>query len=354
MKIEGLTIMKVLHVLNTSTFSGAENVVCQIIKLFENTDISMAYCSREGSIKDKLNEYGIRYYSLHDMSCKEIERVILEYKPDIIHAHDMRATYFSCKNKMNIPVISHIHNNAYDSRKLSKKSIAFYLISRKVKHIFWVSEEALSQFVFSKMVQKKSSVLNNVISWKLLNEKLTMDDNTYTYDVIYLGRLSEEKNPIRFIDIVERVYNQIPALKVAIVGDGKLREQVENYIREKNLSNCIDMLGFMSNPLKVLKDSKCLVMTSLREGLPMSAIESQMVGTPIICTPVGALPQIVENDYTGYLCEENREFENSITSIICDINNYQRLSNNSIKFAREFNDPKVFMNKLIAQYRCIS
>ena len=116
--------MKVLHVLNTSTFSGAENVACQIIKMYEKTDISMAYCSRDGSVRKQLEDLRIDYYPIAEMSCRELDRVIAEYKPDIIHAHDMRATYYSCKNHSRVPVICHIHNNAYDSRRISKKSAA--------------------------------------------------------------------------------------------------------------------------------------------------------------------------------------------------------------------------------------
>ena len=343
--------MRVLHVLNTATFSGAENVACQIIKLYEDTDISMAYCSRNGSIKNKLDEFGIDFYPLEEMNMNELNRVIKKYKPNVIHAHDMRATYFACKNKYNIPVISHIHNNAYDSRRLSIKSIAFLIASRRIKHIFWVSEEALDQFVFSKLVKNKSSVLYNVISWDLVKKKLALDKKSYSYDVIFLGRLSNEKNPERFMDIIEKVYIKFPQLKVAIVGDGQLKDNIVSLIEVKKLTKVIDLLGFLNNPFKVLQDSKCMVMTSLREGLPMSAIESQMVGTPIVCTPVGALPNIVVNDYTGFLCNNDVDFINSIISIISNDELQKRLSENSIEFATKFNDPKVFMEKLNNQYK---
>lgn len=343
--------MKVLHVLNTSTFSGAENVACQIIKLFDDTDFFMAYCSKDGDIRDKLIEKNICFYPISEMSSKEIDRVIKEYKPDIIHAHDMRATYFSCRNSFKIPVISHIHNNAFDSRKLSIKSLAYLLVTRKIKHIFWVSEEALSQFVFYELVKNKSSVLYNVIDWNEINSKLSLDKNHYSFDVIYLGRLAEEKDPIRFISIIEKLSRKYPMLRVAIVGDGGMKITVEKLINDKGLTSVIKLLGYMNNPIKVLKDSKCLVMTSLREGLPMSVVEAQMVGTPVVSTPVGALTQIIRNDYNGFICNSDDDFINSIISIINNNSNYERLSNNSLEFAKKYNDKKIFMNNLIEQYK---
>ena len=233
-------------------------------------------------------------------------------------------------------------------------AIAFLIASLRIRHIFWVSDEALSDYAFFRMVRKKSTVLLNIIDWDSINQKMSKDYNTYSFDIVFLGRLSDEKAPLRFIEIVDEVRKSYPEVKVAVVGDGQLRDDVQRMVADKNLSEVVTLFGYMNNPLKVLKDSKCLVLTSKREGLPMCAIESQMVGTPIICTPVGALPKIVESERTGYLCNSNSEFVSSILSVICDDDNCQRLSDNSIEFAKRFNDKRVFMDKLSEQYRMIA
>ena len=85
--------MRVLHLLQSSRFSGAGNVVCQIIKMFENDNaLTMAYCSRDGQIRSSLEEKNIKFYPINDLNVAEVKRVINEYKPNIIHAHDMRAS----------------------------------------------------------------------------------------------------------------------------------------------------------------------------------------------------------------------------------------------------------------------
>ena len=84
----------VLHILPSSSFSGAENVVCQIIKMFSGSDYKMYYCSPDGRIRDALEENNIDFLPLREFSVKELKRIISETKPDIIHAHDMRAGFY--------------------------------------------------------------------------------------------------------------------------------------------------------------------------------------------------------------------------------------------------------------------
>ena len=90
--------MKILHLLQSGHFSGAENVVCQIIGLMKDElDIQMAYCSRDGQIRETLKEREIEYYPIKELTVAEIKRIIREYKPDIIHAHDMRASFVAAR-----------------------------------------------------------------------------------------------------------------------------------------------------------------------------------------------------------------------------------------------------------------
>lgn len=118
--------MKVLHLLESPRFSGAENVVCQIILMLKD-EIEFVYCSRDGQIREALQERNIKFCPIKKLSVSEVKRVIKEEKPDLIHAHDMRASFYAALVCGRIPLISHIHNNNFDSRGLSVKSILYFL-----------------------------------------------------------------------------------------------------------------------------------------------------------------------------------------------------------------------------------
>ncbi len=342
--------MKILHILNSSSFSGAENVVCQIIKMYKNTDFTMAYCSRDGKIRDVLKEKNIDFQPISNMSVGEIDRIIEEYKPDVLHAHDMRAAYISSKNRHKIPVVCHIHNNAFDSRRISKKSVAFLLASFRISHIFWVSDESMKQYIFSKYVKKKSSVLHNIIDVDSLLSKVNEDKTTYSNDLVYVGRLSEEKNPMRLLEIVSEIKKSKYDISLSVVGDGIYKEIMEKEVIDKGLTSNVIFYGFLNNPYKLVKDSSIMIMTSIREGLPMCILEALSLGTPVISTPVGAIKDIITDGTNGFLCNENSEFSNRIIEILNNDQKHVSMSLQAASFAKQYNDKSSFMSSLSNVY----
>lgn len=308
--------MKILHVLASNRFSGAENVVCQIIEMFKDVgNVEMAYCSLDGPIRGTLESANINFFGINKLSKKEIQKVITEYKPDIIHAHDMRASFIAGLACKKIPLISHIHNNAFDSRGLSIKSVAYLFSAIKAKHIFWVSDSAFKGYYFHKLFSKKSSVIYNVIDCKALYEKMELDKNKYDYDVIYLGRLTYPKNPERMINVLSIVKKYKNDVKIAIVGTGELEDNVKKLSNELNLDKNIDFFGFQNNPLKILWDSKVMIMTSRWEGTPMCALEAIALNVPIVSTPTDGLKDLVKDDKIGYLSDDDNDLAEKILEI---------------------------------------
>ena len=245
--------MKIIHVLSSNKFSGAENVVCQIIEMFKNeSDIQMFYCSPNGEIANILKQNNINYIPLEKMNIRCLKKAIKKVNPDIIHAHDMKASFVASLACGKIELISHIHNNAIESRKLSVKSILYLYAAAKSKRIIWVSNSAFKGYYFGKFFVKKSIVLYNVIDVKKLYEKMTTDTANYYYDVIYLGRLTYPKNPERLIKVISLIQKEKNDIKVAIVGTGDLEEKTKKLVQEYSLTNNVVFLGFQKNPLKML------------------------------------------------------------------------------------------------------
>lgn len=344
--------MKVLHLLQSPHFSGAENVVCQIIGMFrDNQDIEMAYCSRDGQIREALSERNIKFYPMTKLKISEVKRVIKEYKPDVIHAHDMRASYIAALCCGKIPLISHIHNNSFGSRGISTKSIAYILAGIKAKHIFWVSKSAYDGYFFKKLFKKKSSVLQNIIDIDALYDKMQSDKNEYEYDIVYVGRLTYQKNPERLIDVFEKVCKINGNVKIAVIGTGDLEENVRALSHEKGLDDNIDFLGFRSNPLKIVYDSKVMIMTSRWEGTPMCALEAMCLGTPIVSTPVDGLKDIIVNDVNGYLCDDNETLADKIVSYINSPIKLQQMSDEQIALSLKWNNNETYKQKLLKIYK---
>jgi glycosyltransferase involved in cell wall biosynthesis len=344
--------MTILHVLYSNRFSGAENVVCQIIEMFrESPDVRMVYCSPDGQIREALEERGVEFAPISELSSAELRRVIAEVRPDVVHAHDMRASFVSALACKKIPLISHIHNNAFDSRGLSPKSLAFLYAAKKAKHIFWVSESAMSGYAFKKSVAKKSDVLCNIISIDALYKKMKSDEQEYSYDLAYVGRLTYPKNPQRLMAVAAKLRELKSDVKIAVVGNGDLEEETHALCREYGLEGNVDFLGFRSNPLKILYSSSAMVMVSRWEGTPMCALEAMALGVPIVSTPVDGLKVLIDEGENGYLSDDDSELAEKLFSIINDPSLRAKMSEYTLNKARVINDVAAYRARLLEQYK---
>lgn len=308
---------RILHVLASHVYGGAENVVCQIIHMFrDDPDVEMFYCSPDGTVRPSLEERNINYYPVKSLSVSEVKRVIATVKPTLIHTHDMRACFITSLACGNIPFISHIHNNNFDSRKITAKAVIYRLAAARAERIFWVSSAAYNGYRFHEALADKSIMLRNVIDPKQIVEKADTAAAEEPYDIVFLGRMTYPKNPTRLVEIMAGAAAAHPGLRCAIIGIGELEQDVDNKITELNCGNSVFRLGFRSNPYGLLRNAKLMLMTSLWEGLPMCALESLALGTPIVSTPVDGLLDLVVPGETGYLAADNDELIASCLKII--------------------------------------
>ena len=343
--------MKVMHVLNSRIYSGAEKVVCQIIHAFQG-EMEMVYCSPESDIVRKMVEgQGVTYLPMKTMSVSELSRVIREQKPDLIHAHDMRAGFFSALCCGNIPLVSHIHNNAYDARGLSPKTVGYLLAGFRAKHIFWVSQSSFDGYAFHKLFARKSSVLYNVIDTDEIYTKLSQDSNTYDYDLIYVGRLTYQKNPQRLLRLCARLKESKPDLKVAIVGTGELEDELKALSQELNLEDTVHFLGFQPNPIKMVACSKAMILTSRWEGTPMCALEAMALGTPVVSTPSDGMKDLLTDGVSGYLTESDEQMAEDLLKIFTQPEHRQLLAENARKKFDSLNDGEAYKQAIWTAYQ---
>lgn len=299
--------MKVLHLLQSSQFSGAENVVCQIIDMFRNDkDIEMVYCSSDGPIRQTLDERRIRFVPLKKFSVIELKRAMKEEKPDLIHAHDFRASILSVAFSKNIPVISHLHNNSPWLKKRGIKSILYAFTCRYYKKILTVSPSVFDEFVYGKKFKDKLTVIGNPVNTDLIRLRVNNTQTKKVYDLGFCGRLSIPKNPKGFINIVEKVRLHFLNVSSVMIGDGELKDEIVSFIKEKNLDGHIKLLGFLKEPYSIIQSCKILCVPSRWEGFGLVAVEALALGVPVVCSDVGGLPTII-NDECGKVCVSEDE-----------------------------------------------
>ena len=123
----------------------------------------------------------------------------------------------------------------------------------------------------------------------------------------YIGRLSIEKGILNFVKAIPETLKERSDIEFLIGGDGQLKNIIEKYIIKQNLQNKVKLLGWIPhNKIPIyLNELKLLVIPSYSEGLPNILLEAMACGTPVLATPVGAIPDLIKDKVTGFIINDN-------------------------------------------------
>lgn len=142
----------------------------------------------------------------------------------------------------------------------------------------------------------KNAVLTESVKAKPVND-LGIDPSSK----ILMGvmRLSPEKSPCNFIDVVTSVLEKEKDAHVILIGDGPLRQAVLSHIATKSCSERIHWVGVQDNIFEWLSCASVLISTSSHEGMSNVILESQAIGCPVVATDIPGnretlLPLLVE------------------------------------------------------------
>ncbi|MDR7420715.1 MAG: glycosyltransferase [Armatimonadota bacterium] len=119
--------------------------------------------------------------------------------------------------------------------------------------------------------------------------------------VVSVGRLAEQKGHRYLLRAARRLRLSHPTLRVLIVGDGPLRNELHGEIAQHGLEPCVHLLGFRADIPDLLALADVFALPSNDEGLPIALLEAFAAGVPVVATPVGAVPDLVSPDATGLL-----------------------------------------------------
>lgn len=230
---------------------------------------------------------------------KVIKKLPKEKSKTIVILNDITISMFSLYFKMRgYKVVSLIHMSMFNTVSNNKLVLKYYPLIRA----FLVSKGSLLILNVNKENEKliKCEYVGNFISGNT-SPNSPADISDRQYDYLYVGRFSEEKNPLGFVKIIKELINLKPNLKAVMVGDGVLLDDVSSFIRSNELGGNISVTGFLPREQirKYYENSKLLIIPSVTEGLPTTILEAACFYTPFIATPVGSIPWITENYKIG-------------------------------------------------------
>ena len=168
----------------------------------------------------------------------------------------------------------------------------------------------------------------------------------------YIGRLSEEKGVFNFVKAIPEILKEGDGVKFLVGGDGQLRDKIEKYLDEEHFKDKVKLVGWIPhNKLPdYLNELKLLVLPSYTEGLPNVMLEAMVCGTPVLVTPVGAIPDVIKDGGTGFIMENNSP--ESIAENIIRVLNHPNLDK-IVKHARELVEKEFTYDAAVERYKKI-
>ncbi len=299
------------------------------------------------SIVEAIKEFDIPiFFTMHDLICVCPNYTMLS--KDGVCEKCLNGKYINCikqkciKGSTSKSVLGFLEAHYLKHKKIYDK-IDMYITPSN----FYKNKLDEGKFTKNSIVHKKNPLPISTV-YELPNH---VEDYA-----LYFGRLSNEKGILTLFKAIQNTDN----VKLKVLGKGPQEEELKNYIKENNLEEKIEMLGFKTGKEleTIVEHSRCVVVPSeWYENGPYSVMEAMAKGRPIIASDLGGLKELVEEGTTGYVfkagdIEELSQKINKLMNLSDD--EYSRICENSLEFAKREFAPIDYVNWIIEKYELYS
>ena len=243
------------------------------------------------------------------------EQLLAEREYHLVTSHDFGFFYngigaYWLLRKRSIPLVSEIHHvEGYPLAVNLREKLWRWTAMR---YLPFVGARAAALRVVNRQVPPLLRELGVPDEKILVLYSLYLDFDLYQpisdvnpeYDVLFVGRLASNKGILLLVDAIAAVTRTHPDVRLAIRGEGPLKAEIQAKITALNLQKNIVFLPRIADTAAMAdlyRRSRMLVCASTVEGNPRVTIEAMACGVPVISTPVGIMPDVIQDGENGYL-----------------------------------------------------
>jgi len=311
----------IAHVIHRLQVGGLENGLVNLINNMPTTRYKhVIICMAEvTSFKNRLNSEHIKCYALNKKEGKDIAvylrlwKLLRKLQPDIVHTRNIGTidcvvpAFFAgvrcCVHGEHGRDMTDIEGR--NGRYISLRRIMSPFISR-----FIALSKDLEQWLLSEVrisEQKVSQIYNGVDLERFKINDRGKPKEDFLFGTV--GRLSAEKDQLTLISAFKYLLNLSSVnnskLKLVIIGEGPLEEQLKSAIKQYDVDDQIVFTGARDDIPELLQKMDIFVLPSLGEGVSNTILEAMASALPVVATNVGGNSELVVHDKTGLLVPPN-------------------------------------------------
>lgn len=229
---------------------------------------------------------------------------------------------------------------------------SYFLVKKYADIVFVTSEPDVEKFITKKRDRSKIIVIQGGVditeSEKYLNSGNVVPVENRKYDACFVGRLHFQKGVVGLVDIWKKVVEIEPNRKLALIGNGELENEVRKKIKENNLENSIELVGFADGEKKFqyFKNSKMMLHPATYDSGGMAAAEGMAWGLPGVSFDLEALKTYYPKGMIKVEYGNNEKFAQTILELLKDNDLYQKISKDAHDLIVEVWDSKKRAKKI--------
>ena len=288
----------ILHISRTMDIGGAERIVYQLSSDLKDEFDSVHVASTGGIWESDLAAKGIQHHKILDIDSKNpltvlklltsIRQIIKKNEITIVHTHHRMAAFYIRLLKLVHPKLIHV----YTAHNVFKDKLPLYGFALKNAKSVAVGEAVNKNLKEDVGITDSRVIYNGVV----LKETDDHVDEIISYGGIKLGciaRLSEQKGLTYLLDAMSLL--TVKDIRLFIVGDGELRNELENKVKELHLQNSVTFLGYRKDIVECINSFDFCILPSVFEGFGLVAIEAFMNSKTLVATDIPGLNEVVTN-----------------------------------------------------------
>ena len=245
-------------------------------------------------------------------------RLMRDEKPDVVHTHLTTAGFWGrlVARMAGVPVVVHtLHEHPFKGYYRSTQTAMFVLLERLMARftdsLITLSERLRRELVENYQITRKSNITVLPLGFDL-SPFSTMPRKKGTFRALWgiatdapligiIGRLIGVKNHALFLQAASQLVKELPTIRFAMIGDGELRDELEQKVRELKLESHVIFTGWQTDMALIYSDLDVLALSSLNEGTPVPIIEALAAACPVVATDVGGVADLLDNGVLGSL-----------------------------------------------------
>jgi glycosyltransferase involved in cell wall biosynthesis len=257
--------------------------------------------------------------------------ILVKEEVDIIHAH---ASSFSVVSLALVSTISRVPL-AYDCRD---EGFRPWIVRMGHTPVWFSCASNIDDILVRNGVPEDRIIRLPVVNPDYVRDYRSIADSQTVSEMLYIGSLREAKGIFLLLEAFEIIRERGLDLHLTVIGDGPAREEFEKRCHEIDFGEHVTLTGSTSHDetLRRLAESDVLVLPSESEGVPRVVLEGQDVGTPVVATAVGGIPDVINHEENGMLAEQTAEsVVENVLRLVRDDELYRTVVENGIQSANE-------------------